>query len=101
MAEAPTEFDVEHEAGRNRFVIRSGGEEAVLEYQELTEKIVFTHTGVPGALEGRGIGSDLARAGLDWARAAGKRVVPVCPFVAAYVARHPEYTDLVRRGAEA
>ncbi len=101
MAEAAAGFEVEREAGRNRFVVRSAGHEAVLDYQEFAEKVVFTHTGVPGALEGRGVGTALARAGLEWARAAGKRVVPVCPFVAAYVARHPEYADLVRRGGAA
>lgn len=101
MGDAPAGFEVEHDAGRSRFVLRAEGHEAVLDYQELTEKVVFTHTGVPGALEGRGVGSALARAGLEWARTAGKRVVPLCPFVAAYVARHPEYADLVRRGGAA
>jgi predicted GNAT family acetyltransferase len=101
MTDPAAGLEVEHEAGRNRFVVRSAGQEAVLDYQDLAEKIVFTHTGVPGALEGRGIGAALARAGLEWARASGKRVVPICPFVAAYVARHPEYADLVRRGGEA
>jgi len=101
MTEATTGFEVEHEAERSRFVVRVADQEAVLDYQDLAEKIVFTHTGVPGALEGRGIGGALARAGLEWARAEGKRVVPICPFVAAYVARHPEYADLVRRGGGA
>lgn len=101
MTDTAAGFEVEHEPGRNRFVARAAGQEAVLDYQDLAEKIVFTHTGVPGALEGKGVGSALARTGLEWARSEGKRVVPVCPFVAAYVARHPEYADLVRRGGAA
>lgn len=98
MTEVSGGLEVVHETARSRFVLRSDGHEAVLEYQELSDKIVFTHTGVPGALEGRGIGAALARAGLDWARASGKRVIPLCPFVAAFIGRHPAYAELVRRG---
>lgn len=57
--------------------------------------IVFTHTEVPEALEGRGIAGALARFALDDARARGLRVVPRCPFVAGYIRRHPKYADLV------
>ena len=57
--------------------------------------IVFTHTEVPPALEGRGVGSRLARDALDDARRRGLAVIPRCPFVAAYIRRHPEYRDLV------
>jgi predicted GNAT family acetyltransferase len=45
-------------------------------------------------LEGRGIGSALARGVLDTARALGLKVVPICPFVKAFMDRHPEYDDL-------
>src|SRR5690606_17493780 len=54
-----------------------------------------THTVVETAAEGRGVGSALARTALDAARAEGLRVVPQCPFIAAYIARHPDYADLV------
>ncbi len=47
-------------------------------------------------LEGSGVGESLARTGLEWARERELRVVPVCPFVAAYVRRHPEYEALTR-----
>ncbi|RMF40140.1 MAG: N-acetyltransferase, partial [Anaerolineae bacterium] len=55
----------------------------------------FTHTGVPEAIGGRGIGSKLARAGLKYARQQGYRVRPLCWFVAGYIQRHPEYQDLL------
>ena len=55
--------------------------------------IVFTHTEIDPACEGRGFGSRLVAAALDDARAQGLRIVPVCSFVAAYVRRHPEYAD--------
>lgn len=89
--------EVVHEPDNDRFAIHAEGETAVLDYQLFKDKIVYTHTGVPTALEGRGIGSRLVRYGLDWARAEGLRVVPVCPFVAAYIQRHPEYADLTTR----
>lgn len=90
---------VEHEEGSSRFAVRRDGHLAVLEYQLFSDKVVFTHTEVPRELEGHGVGASLARTGLEWARARELRVVPVCPFVAAYIGRHPEYVDLVRRRA--
>ena len=89
--------DVEHDAESSRFTAAVDGHLAVLEYQLFSDKIVFTHTEVPRELEGRGVGAILAQTGLEWARAHALRVVPICPFVAAYIARHPEYLDLVRR----
>jgi hypothetical protein len=56
--------------------------------------ISFIHTEVPKALAGKGIGSRLARHVLEAARAEGLKVVPVCPFIAAWMKRHPEYDDL-------
>jgi predicted GNAT family acetyltransferase len=58
--------------------------------------IVFTHTEVDPAFEGRGIAGALARTSLDAARAAGLGVVPLCPFYAAWIKKHPDYQDLVR-----
>ena len=60
---------------------------------------MFTHTGVPTALEGRGIGSALAKAGLEYAQAEGLAVVPLCSFIRAYIDRKPEYQPLVRKSS--
>jgi len=68
---------------------------AIAEYRLARERIIFFHTEVDPAFEGRGVGSRLARAVLDDARARGLRVTPKCPFIAAYIRRHPEYADLV------
>lgn len=59
--------------------------------------LVLPHVEIDTAYEGRGLGSALVQGALDQVRAAGDRVVPVCPFVVAYLKRHPEYTDLVTR----
>jgi hypothetical protein len=56
---------------------------------------IFRHTEVAGDFEGKGVGGALARAALDDLRARGLRVRPLCPFVAAWIGRHPEYLDLV------
>ncbi|HUG48836.1 MAG TPA: GNAT family N-acetyltransferase [Candidatus Limnocylindria bacterium] len=58
-------------------------------------RLVFTHTEVDEALEGRGLGSKLAQGALDDVRRRGLRITPRCPFIAAYIRRHPEYADLV------
>jgi len=88
-------LEVHHDPDTGRFEIHTGGHTAVLEYTHKERALVFTHTGVPPALEGQGIGSRLLRAGLDYARGSGLQVVPLCSFMAAYIQRHPEYQDLV------
>jgi predicted GNAT family acetyltransferase len=57
--------------------------------------VVFTHTEVDPGLQGQGLAQVLARRALDQVRASGRRAVPQCPFIAGYIARHPEYADLV------
>jgi predicted GNAT family acetyltransferase len=56
---------------------------------------MFTHTEVPPEYEGKGIGSALIRAGLKAARERGLKVIPICPFFAAYMQRHEEEQDLL------
>ncbi|MEU4533146.1 GNAT family N-acetyltransferase [Micromonospora ureilytica] len=67
----------------------------IAQYIRTTELIAFVHTEVSSEYEGRGVGAALARTGLDEARAAGLLVLPTCPFFAGWIARHPEYQDLV------
>lgn len=64
-------------------------------FQLRDDAVVFTHTEVDPAFEGQGVGSALAKGALDDIRAQGKRVVPLCPFIARYIENHPEYADLV------
>lgn len=80
----------------NRFEMNAGGDIAVAYYRREPGVMTFTHTEVPMALQGRGIGSRLVRGALEAARTEGLKVVPRCSFVSEYIARHPEFADLVR-----
>ena len=86
---------VRNNEAAHRCEVGAGGQLAVSEYHRRDGTIVFTHTEVPLALEGKGIGNELAKAALDYARSEGLRVVPRCRFIAAYIKRHPQYQDLV------
>jgi predicted GNAT family acetyltransferase len=86
---------VRDNAELHRFELDAGGRTAVAYYQVSLGTITFTHTEVPQELSGQGIGSALARGALDTARAQGLKVVAKCPFIGAYIARHPEYGDLL------
>ncbi|MEQ1946810.1 MAG: GNAT family N-acetyltransferase [Bryobacteraceae bacterium] len=79
----------------NRFEAHDDGHVAFLEYRLHPGEIVMVHTEVPAELEGRGLGSQLAKKALEYARTKGFLVIPNCPFVASYIKRHPEYLDLV------
>lgn len=84
---------------RNRYEVRVDGELAgFAEYIAMAGLIVFSHTEVLPKHEGEGVGSALARFALDDVREEGSRQVqPLCPFIAGWIERHPDYQDLVRR----
>ena len=65
-------------------------------YRRSPGRIVFIHTETLDGFTGHGVASHLVRAVLDEARAQGLHVVPRCPYVARFIAEHPEYQDLVR-----
>lgn len=67
----------------------------LLFYRAREGELVLVHTEVADEFEGQGIGSRLVAGALDDIRARGLRIVPICPFVKAYLRRHPEYTDLI------
>jgi predicted GNAT family acetyltransferase len=79
---------------KERFDVESEGHTAFVKYHLSPGQITFIHTIVPPALEGRGIGSALARAALDSAREQRLEVLPKCAFIRGYLDRHPEYQDL-------
>jgi predicted GNAT family acetyltransferase len=87
--------DVRDNPALNRFELDVDGHTAVSYYRLSPGVITFMHTEVPHELEGHGVGSRLVRGALEAARARGLKVVAKCPFVAAYMAKHPEFNDLV------
>lgn len=88
--------DVRNSTAESRFEFDVDGHTAVAYYSFSPGIITFTHTEVPDALSGRGIGSKLAKGALDLARAQKLKVVAQCPFIAGYIAKHPEYQDLMK-----
>jgi len=78
-----------------RFEAQVDGLRALLTYRRFPDRIVFNHIEVPPPLESKGLAAKLARTGLDFARANHLRVVPPCPYVAAFIRKHAEYHDLV------
>ncbi len=82
----------------SRFEAQLAGKIAFLDYRQSGGEIMLTHAETPAELEGRGIASKIARTALEFARAHGLTVVPLCPFVAWYIRQHPEFADLVKRG---
>ncbi len=80
---------------RHQFELETDEGTAVLVYHANGNTLFLDHTEVPPALEGRGLGGQLAKAGLEYARANDMEAVPACPFVLSYLRRHPEYVDVV------
>ena len=91
---APT-LTVRDNPERNRFEIDLGGSIAIAEYTLPAGKIMFTHTEVPEAHEGKGVGTTLIRFALDAARERGLKVIPICPFFAAYMQKNADVQDLL------
>ena len=79
----------------NQWEARWGDHLATIVYDLQDLEITLIRTWVPEPLEGQGVGSKLVRTALDQARQDKLMVVPRCPFVAAFIKRHPEYLDLV------
>jgi uncharacterized protein len=94
MADIP---EVTDNRAAGRFEIPTDQGIAVLNYKHRGAELDLVHTEVPRALEGRGYAGALAAAALDYARREGMKVIPTCPYVTAYIERHPEYADLVAR----
>ena len=87
--------EVRHNETAHRYELEVDGQLAIAEYRLRPGRISFTHTEVPEALAGRGIGKQLVKGALDDARARGLKVVPICPFVKHYIDTHPEERDLL------
>jgi len=89
-------MDVQHDTKRHRFFLEVTGGTAELVYRRIDDRTVdLLHTTVPHEAAGQGIAGKLAKTAFTWARQAGVRLVPSCPFVQKWLERHPEEQDLV------
>ena len=93
MTDMPS--SVRHNPALSRFELDADGAVAVANYRLADGVMTFTHTEVPWRLRGQGIASRLIAGALEQARAQGVKVVPRCSFVDDYIARHPEWEDLL------
>ncbi len=85
------EYNVIHNEKDMRFEIHLEDKTAFVQYKLFDGGIAYMHTDVPPELEGKGIASTLAKYVLDYAQNNGLRVKPYCPYINAYINKHPEY----------
>ena len=86
---------VTNNPAHHRYELAVDGHIAATYYSIADGVITFIHTEVPPELGGRGIGSKLVQGALDQVRASGMKVIADCPFVKAWIGKHPEYKDLL------
>lgn len=81
---------------KSRYEILQGGQVVgFAEFRPVGDAVMLPHTEIEQGHEGEGLGSQLAKFALDNVKTEGKRVIPMCPFIAGYIRKHPEYTELV------
>jgi predicted GNAT family acetyltransferase len=90
IASTPAVLTVTDNLQARRFELTVDGQTAFLTYERARGALRLLHTEVPPSLRGRRLGDALVKGALDNARAEGRRVVAVCPFVQAYQRKHPE-----------
>lgn len=86
-------IEVRHNAAASRYEAAVEGHLAVADYAEEPGRVVFTHTFVPPELRGRGVAGELVRFALKDMRRQGRKIVPKCAYVAAFIRRNPEFQD--------
>ncbi|MCX6047809.1 MAG: GNAT family N-acetyltransferase [Chloroflexi bacterium] len=86
---------VKNNEAAHRFEVALEDQIGVIEYQKAGKVYTMTHTEVPPSFAGKGIAQHLVKSALDMVQAEGAQVVPQCPYVKAYIQRHPAYQALV------
>ena len=82
-------------ASKKQFELVSGGYTSRIEYMLVGNKIFLTHTEVPTELEGKGIGSKIVKLVLEEIESRKLKLIPLCPFVAKYISKHPEWKRIL------
>jgi uncharacterized protein len=88
--------DVVNNRAQQRYELAVDGHVAATYYEIVGGVITFVHTEVPPELGGKGIGSKLIKGALDQVRTDGLRVIAQCPFVKAWIDKHPDYAELLK-----
>ena len=84
---------------KKRFELPVDGHIAFIEYMISKDNVMFlTHTEVPKALEGKGVGKTIVEKALNYTKDNNYTLAPLCPFVAAYLKRHPEWQTILAKG---
>ncbi|MDR0691841.1 MAG: N-acetyltransferase [Prevotellaceae bacterium] len=87
---------VVHHKSARRFELAAGNHVAILEYERTGDGVMaLTHTFVPEALRGQGVGLELVAGALAEIKQRHWKIIPLCPFVVTYLRRHPEWNTLV------
>jgi uncharacterized protein len=89
--------EVVNNKAHHRFELAVEGHLAATYYKIENGVITFIHTEVPPELGGKGVGSKLVKGALDQVRREGMKVIAQCPFVKAYIDKHGEYADLLKK----
>ena len=90
-----TTFIVKRNTAENRFEANIGSHTAFIKFNAVDNKLVLTHTEVPSALSGQGVGSLIVEKSLELMKSADEKLVPLCPFVQAYIEKHPKWKSLL------
>lgn len=90
-------IEVVNNLNEKRFETWIDGKLSKLDYIEDGKNFVITHVGVQPEFRGQGVAGRITQVGLEYAKAKGLRVVPMCSYAAAYIRRHPEYAELTRQ----
>jgi uncharacterized protein len=89
------DFEVHRDDARGKYYAMIDGHEAHIRFAPAGDRTLdFQHTEVPREVRGRGVADALVRHALEDVRARGERITPTCPFVKAFLAKHPEYQPL-------
>lgn len=94
-----SEFEIERDDGETggRYVVRRNGEDAEMTYSRAgPSRIIIDHTGVPESMRGMQVGLALLERAVEEARADAVKIIPLCPFARATLAKHPEWQDVVQ-----
>ena len=99
MTDELPEISLQDSGSKGRYVLRSAdGDEAEMTFTKVGENlIIIDHTEVPDAFRGQGAGLRLVTRAVEDARAAGKKIIPLCPFANAQFRRHQEWADVLKR----